>query len=197
MSKTIWKNHLGQEVPFSYVPPIDKKKDRIAQSLVKKATELSLKLAQYKYDLLEKCDDLYEEMKADASVTTGSKGNYTITSFDKSLKIEVNVSERIEFDDKIIFAQEKINEFLSTKTKDADADLAEIVNNAFQSSKGQLDHKRVLSLFAYKIKHPIWLEAMELIKQSIQRNNSKRYVRIWQKDDAGQYQSIDLNFSNI
>lgn len=197
MSKTIWKNHLDQEVPVAYITTIDKKKDRTSRSLITKANRLNKQLSAFKNELLEKCDALYEEMKADANITTGKKGNYTITSFDKSVKLEINVSERVEFDDRINFAQDKINEFMTIKTKDTDADLTELVTHAFQSSNGKLDSKRILSLFSLKIKHPLWKEAMDLIKQSIQRNNSKRYVRIWEKNTSGEYKAIDLNFSSL
>ena len=60
-----------------------------------------------------------------------------------------------------------------------------------------MDVKRILGLFRLKINHPTWMEAMELIKQSINRNNSKRYARVWEKDKNGEYRNIELNSSSI
>lgn len=197
MAKT-WVNHKGDKVPYQYVPGLDKKKERFAVKALKNAQKLEENLTRFKKQLITEADKLFAEMMKEANLKpTDRKGNYSITSFDKSVKIEVNVQNKVEFDDNINFAQEKINDYLETKMQGADEELSVLVNNAFKTTKGNLDTKRILSLFSLNIKHPIWLEAMELIKKSIQTNNSKRYVRIWHKNDEGEYESIDLNFSSI
>lgn len=197
MATKIWKNHNGEVVPAQYVPAIDKKKEKIAEKYYSKASKISEALDKLKSELLAECDAIYEEMCEAENVRTGNKGNYTVQSFDKSIKIEVNVQKRIEFDDKINLAQEKINQFLTEKSSGVDADLQLLINSAFQSSKGRLDTKRILGLFKHNIKHKTWLEAMELIKKSIDTNTSKRYVRIFAKDTSGEYKSVELNFSSL
>lgn len=197
MAKKVWKNHNGMEVPAAYVPKEDKERERIVSKCIKDAKILHDRLDYFKTMLLVECDAFYEELLAKNNVKSQGKGNYSLTSFDKLLKIEVNVSERIEFDDNIQVAHAKIKEYLDEITKDSNTDIQQIVNTAFQTSKGKMDVKRVLGLFELHISHPKWREAMELIKGSISRNNSKRYVRIWEKDANGEYQNIDLNFSSI
>ena len=198
MASKIWRDHLDREVPATYVPKIDKKKEKVALRYLKKAKYIHNKLEEFKAALLEDCDELYELMLEEAEIDENKrKGNYTVTSFDKSVKIEVNVQERIEFDDHINMAQKKINQFLEEKTKGVDHDLAVLVNDAFKTSNGRLDTKRILGLFKLQIKGKLWEEAMELVKKSINRNNSKRYVRIFEKDIEGEYQNIELNFSSI
>ena len=190
-------NHLGETVPVKYIPKIDLYKDKIAKRKLKEATAIADKLAEFKVGLLAECDAIFEQMKDDADVRTGTKGNYSITSFDKSVKIEISVQERIEFGDEINLAQAKIQQFLTEKTKGIDSDLSQIINQAFQTNRGRLDTKRVLGLFSLKIEHKTWREAMELLKKSINRNSAKRYVRISQKDAEGKIQYITLDFSAI
>lgn len=193
-----WRNHKGQAVPTAYIPVIDKKKDRVARKIVKKALWYNNKIRDFKQDLLSSCDEIHNEILAKANIDqTDIKGNYTITSFDKSIKIEISVSEKIDFDERVELAQIKINEYIQSKTKDVDHDLLELINSAFSTSKGRLDTKRILGLFALKITAKKWLEAMDLIKLSISRNTSKRYVRMYEKNAEGVYVSIDLNFSSI
>lgn len=192
-----WINHLGQEVPATYVPKIDKQKERTALKFAKQADTLNARLKKFKTELIQECDKIYNEMCADADITVGEKGNYSITSFDKEIKIEISIQERIEFNDKINLAQAKINEFLTEKTAGVDRDIQLLINSAFQTTKGRLDTKRILGLFKLNIRAKKWNDAMELIKQSIERNTSRRYIRIWRKDNAGTYQGIDLNFSSI
>ncbi len=193
-----WINHKGEKVPAPYVPAIDKKKERYTNKMLKEAEKLEKKLMQLKSDILTRGDELYAEILRDAKIkATERKGNYSLFSFDKSVKIEISVQNRIEFNDNINFAQEKINEFLEKKSKGSDMELMELVNNAFKTKKGRLDSKRILSLFGLNIKNKIWLEAMELIKKSIETNNSKRYVNIWKRDAEGEYKSVQLNFSSV
>jgi hypothetical protein len=193
----IWTNHKGETVPAKYVPKMDKLKERTAIKLHKQALDLNKRLTAFKKNLIDECDAIYEQMLKDAKIPTGKKGNYSITTFDKSIKIEVAVQEKIEFNDNINLAQAKIEAFLEEKTAGIDHDLHTLVNSAFQTNKGRLDTKRILGLFSLEIKHPTWLEAMELVKKSIDRNYSKRYMRVFQRDAEGQYHNIDLNLSSI
>ena len=112
-------------------------------------------------------------------------------------KVQKNVSDRIEFDENINFAQQKLSEFIAAKTDGADQELRELVNSAFTTTRGRLDTKRIMSLFSLKINHPLWNEAMELIKRSISVNNTVRYLTLWVRNDYGRYEQINLNFSNI
>ncbi|MBE9469003.1 MAG: DUF3164 family protein [Bacteroidetes bacterium] len=196
--KKEWTNHKGEKVPAVYVPAIDKKKERYTFKMLKEAEKLENRLRQLKLDILTQGDELYAEILRDAKIkATERKGNYSLYSFDKAVKIEISVQNRVEFNDNINLAQEKINEFLEQKSKSSDMELMELVNNAFKTKKGRLDSKRILSLFGLNIKNKTWVEAMELIKKSIETNNSKRYVNVWKRDAEGEYKAVQLNFSAV
>ena len=156
-------------------------------------------MAEFKALAFADVDKIYGEMLKDANIEPGKrKGNFTLSNFDKSAKIEINISDRIEFDENIEFAQLKINEFLAIKTGNSDPEIVELINNAFKTSKGRLDSKRILSLFSYKITNPLWVEAMELIKKSITTNSSVRYMAFYYKPENGEkYELLNLNFSNL
>ncbi|HZK06970.1 MAG TPA: DUF3164 family protein [Bacteroidales bacterium] len=197
MAKKQWIDLNGNEVPAQYVPKLDKDRERITLKHLKRAKKLSEQLERFKEELLADCDAVYEKMLADNNVPGNSKGGFSISTFDRDAKIEISVQERIEFDDLISVAHEKIKLYLEEKTQGVDHDLQQIINQAFETRKGRMDVKRILGLFRLKINHPTWMEAMELIKQSINRNNSKRYARVWEKDKNGEYRNIELNFSSI
>jgi hypothetical protein len=197
MAKTKWIDPTGQEIPAQYVPKLDKMRDRTARRILKKAEDLSERMAAFKEEAVTAADAVYDAMLEENKIRKNSKGGYTITSFDKTIKIELSIQERIEFDDLIQVAQEKINEFLAEKTGGVDEDLRQIINLAFKTSKGQMDVKRVLSLFKLNIHHKKWLEAMDILKKSITRNITKRYMRVWKKDAAGEYKAVELNFSAL
>lgn len=193
-----WMNHKSMEVPREYVSKFDRKKELTLGALLKKAEKISDLLMAFKVESFDLADELYHQMMMEANITaTERKGNYTLFSFDKSVKLEVNVSDRIEFDENINFAQLKLNEFITAKTEGSDMELRELINNAFTTSKGRLDTKRILGLFSLKINHPLWVEAMELIKKAISINNTVRYLTISTRDAMGHYNQVNLNFSNI
>ena len=197
MAKKQWIDLNGNEVPAQYVPRLDKERERITLKYLAKAKKLSEQLEQFKTDLLNDCDAIYNQMLEENNVPGNSKGGFSVSTFDRSAKIEISVQERIEFDDLISVAHEKIKQYLEEKTQNVDHDLVQIINQAFETRKGRMDVKRILGLFRLQINHPLWIDAMELIKRSITRNNSKRYARVWEKDDNGEYRNVELNFSAI
>jgi len=194
-----WIDHKGQEVPAKYVDNYTKSKEKVIEKIFAEAEKLNKLLYNFKMGSFIQCDQLYEQMFAINNVEKrqDAKGNYTLYTFDKSIKIEVSVQDIIDFDDRIQLAQEKINQFLEMKTAGADQDLSLLVNNAFKTTKGRLDKARVFSLFSLNITHPIWSEAIELIKKSITTNSTRRYISVSKRDEMGKYNIINLNISSI
>lgn len=193
-----WVNHKGEVVPEKYISGYDKKKEKALAKLLKEAEAVSEKLADLKKRMFEENDSLEElDYKEHNMVKPDTKGNRTMYSFDKRIKFSMKVQDVIEFDDRITMAQQKINEFLESKNDGADEDLMLLVNNAFKTTKGRLDKSRIFSLFGLAIKNETWKEAMELIKQSINTNHTRRYSTIAVRDESGNYKEIPLNISSI
>ena len=193
----MWINHKGESVPDKYVDFYDKKKEKIINQMVARANKLNEVLEEYKKLIFEKADGLFDDMFKAHNMEKTTQRNFTLYSFDKSLKIEISTQDIVDFDDRIQLAQAKINEFLELKTQGADPDLSIIINNAFKTSKGRLDKSRIFGLFSLKITHHLWNEAMDLIKQSITTNNTRRYATLWRRQQDGKYVQIQLNFSAL
>jgi hypothetical protein len=199
MSKTKWIDHNGQEVPAAYVPAIEKEKTRVVERHMARALKLEKALADFKSDLYQDCDALYDKMRLDANVATRSKkGGFTLTTFSKELKIEFSIDERITFDDHINLAQEKFFAYRDMKIeKTGDKEVSEMISHAFRVRKGKLDTASVLGLMSWNIKHALWQEGVELLKKAISRNVTKRYVQLYQRDAEGEYRTVILNISSI
>ena len=136
----------------------------------------------------------------DNLVKVDAKGNWSIYSFDRSLMLDVAVSTPVRFDDlTILAAQSILNEFLSETIESKLSYVKDFVRDAFSTSRGKLDTKKVVGLLKWqtKINSEKYDKACELIKKAIVRPDSKTYYRIFVKDGEGEYQCIDLNFSNI
>jgi len=194
MATKTWKDLNGNEVPAMYVPALDKARERVALKYMAKAKKLNAQLTKFKEELLVDCDAVYAAMLSENNVKPKGRGGFSVSTFDRSVKIEISIQDRIEFDDLITVAHEKIKQYLEKVTEGVNHDIQLLINQAFETRK---DVKRIMGLFSLKIKHPLWVEAMALIQKSIKRNDSKRYARIFKKDSNGEYKNVELNFSSI
>jgi len=195
--KEIWTDYQGNDVPVKYVSSYDKKKEKVINKIATEASKINEMLEDFKKRMFAECDKLFDEMFKANDLEKIAQKNYTLYSFDKSFKIEVTSQDVVDFDDRIQLAQAKINEYLKIKTDGADQELSILVNNAFKTKKGRLDKARIFGLFPLKINHLLWLEAMELIKNSIVTNYTRRYAVLYVRDDEGKYIQVQLNFSAI
>ncbi len=199
-SDSQWSDEKGITVPFNRTTKFERLSERKSGMLLTKAIRLHDRLYDLKQLVNDVCSEIYEEFMAANNNGKAGKGNFTWYNFDRSIKIEVSINDRIEFDDLHIKAcKSKLDEFLDKNVNSSDEFIKQLVLDAFETSRGNLDAKKVMSLLRYrhKIKSPLFSQAMELLEKSIRRPDSKKYFRIWAKDAEGKYQNVDLNFSSI
>lgn len=195
-----WYDEAGTRIPYNRTTPLERLMEIKASKLLKEAKKHNESLKQYKELISKESIEIFEKFMADKDITKERKGNFTWYNFDRSVKIEVNVNERITFDDMTITAaREKLDSFIEANVNGKVDFVKEMVNDAFKTSRGQLDSKKVMSLMKYrtKIKDELFQTALNLIEQAIRRPDSKIYYRISELDAEGKYQAIELNLSNI
>lgn len=195
-----WLDETGNLVPVEYISPGNRLKERHAGTLATEAKRLNKTLVEYKQNVDKLCKEVHVKMCEELKSNPDTKGNYTWFNFDRSIKVEVSVSERIDFDDLTIKAsKEKLDEFLNQSLDAKQEFVKELVTEAFSTSRGKLDAKKVMSLLKWRVRivNPLFQEALNLLEASIRRPDSKVYFRISEKLDNNEYQIIDLNFSSI
>ncbi|MDP2723174.1 MAG: DUF3164 family protein [Bacteroidales bacterium] len=200
----IWKDESGITIPANRVTNSEKTRERAADKLLKNAHFINDKLARFKMEFSETVAQVYNEVMAENGVDISErKGNFTFYNFDRSIKLETDINERIDFDDAMIaVAKEHFDNFLSNGTGSVDAMIRELIMNAFSTSRGKLDVKKLLGLLKYRtripeIKYPEFHLALNAIEKGIRRVDSKTYHRISMRGSDGKYMPIDLNFSSI
>lgn len=196
-----WVDNKGISVPYSRVTGTERLKEKQAYKIATEASKINTSLKQFR-DLIETASqDIYERiLKENNAEVKDRKGNFTWFNFDRSIKIEVAISERVTFKTpEIDLAKEKLDAFITANLNGVDALIQELVNDAFQNTKGALDAKKVLSLLKYrtKIKAQDFQDALDLIEKSIERSHSRKYCRVWVMAANGEYENIELNFSSI
>lgn len=183
-------------MPSAYVSKLDKRKDALAQRIIKKAEKIEQQLAELKAEIFEQGDQLWKDMQDAADVRTGEK-SYTINSFDGATKITVDQKMAIRFNDNITLAKEAFFQYVDSQITEGQEDLSKLIRNAFETKRGQLDSKRIMSLFGIDIQHKKWLKAIDLLKASIVKDISKRYISVQRRNEKGDYETVGLNISSI
>ncbi|MGN6601210.1 MAG: DUF3164 family protein [Ginsengibacter sp.] len=195
-----WVDETGVPVPFNRLSKLEKLREQATGFIIKDALKLNKSLVEFKTKIEGYVDSILQEQYKDKKLPKNYKGNFLFYNFDRSIKVEVNVNETIQFDDALIAtARECLDEFIAKNVTGTDDVIRSLINSAFHNTKGGLDSKRVLSLRKYKskIKAAKFHEALDLIDQSMTVATSRNYIRVAAKDSNGAYQYINLNFSSI
>ncbi len=196
-----WIDEQGHKVPAIHVGKHLKLAEQGAAKLLKEAIFISKRMNAYKLLIDEISNSVIEATaKSFKGRKPTEKGNYTWFNFDRSVKIEVSISDRIVFDDILIqMCKEKLFAYIDKTLTSNEIFIKSIVQNAFATSKGKLDANKVINLTRYRkdIEHEDFQEALNLLESSIRRPSSTKYFKIYERNADGSYQFINLNFSSI
>lgn len=196
----VWKDESGTDVPVEYVSPGMRLKERNAYIIARESKAINKRLRNFKQLVERLSDDVYRKAMEEFKAKSDGKGNFTWFNFDRSIKIEVSISDRIDFDDLAIKAsKEKLDNFLTENLISNMEFIKDLVIDAFSTSRGKIDAKKVFQLMKYrtKIHHPLFQEAINILSEGIRRPGSKTYFRIWEREADGSYKLIELNFSAL
>lgn len=196
-----WKNKKGDLIHKDNVPHEEKLKSEIVHKLAGRAERAAGILTSFKETVTSDIGNFMDMMrdKHKINIMKGTKGNVTLQSFDGLAKVQIAVQTYIDFDEKLTLAKEKLDEFFIEKTEDADPEIKTLIMKVFEvDQKGKLNAKQILSLKSYKIQHPKWIEAMNLIDDAVEIVGSKSYIRFYKRESVDeQFEIISLDFAAI
>jgi hypothetical protein len=106
--------------------------------------------------------------------------------------------DSITFDERLQVAKALIDKCIKKWSDGADANLLALVNDAFQVDKtGNVSIRRVLGLRSLDIDDRDWKKAMDAISESVQVVGSKSYLRVYERNEAGDYLPISLDVAGV
>ncbi len=193
------ENAKGHLIPISKVKPIDKLRDEVVKDMIAIAIKQRADMRLAKNKLFDTFNDFVALSAQEYDVQMGGKkGNTSLLSFDGKYKIQLAVAENTVFDERLQVAKHLIDECLTDWTKDSNDNIKALINQAFQVDKeGKVSTSRVLALRSLDINDAKWDRAMDAISDAIQVTDTKEYIRFYERDDAGAYHQISLDFSNV
>jgi len=193
------RNALGHLVPLESIKEIDIARDEFVKSVIAKARDMEARLASLKTEIAGDMQAFLELSAEKYGVDLGGeRGNLSLASYDGRYKVMRAVSERLDFDERLQAAKALIDECLREWSRNAGPELRTLVESAFQvDKKGKINARRILSLRSLKIDHPPWKRAMEAIGDAITVVGSCTYYRVYERDEAGNYVQVTLDFSGV
>lgn len=194
-----WQDANGSLIPISKIKDIDKDRHNTVVELAEAAKSVSSTLLAFKLQAMQSIQEFIARSLEEYEVKTGgAKGNVTLISFDGRYKITRQMQDSIVFDERLQAAKALIDECIHAWAKGSNSNIKVLVNDAFQVDKaGAVNTSRVLGLRRLAIDDPTWTRAMAAISDSMRVSSSKAYVRFYERDEAGDYQPINLDVAGV
>lgn len=188
----------GALVPVETVKAADKLEDEAVRKIMAYARELSAQIGRFRGHTMTDLGELDAmlEQEYDARPRGGRKGNRTYQSFDGLLKVQVQVSDYVDFGPQLQVAKSLIDECLNEWSAESRPEIRAIITRAFNTDKeGQVNRSEIFMLLRLDIEDARWTEAMRAIREAMRVTGSKEYVRFYQRPtvtDRWEAVTIDL-----
>lgn len=199
-----WVDADGTAVPYKFIPAAERMKESIAGGILKEALKIEKCLFDFHAKLSADFNKVFNQMLEDFKLKYNKerkiKGAYTWFNFDKSIKIEASINDIIRWDEAMMHeAREQLDDYLNQNLTDSNELIRELAQAAFSNSKGMIDTGKVFQILKYedKIRHKSFQRACLLMRNAQSVVNSKKYMRVWVREDDGSYRNVNLNFSSL
>ena len=189
----------GNLVPLANIKEIDLLRDELVMEIAGKAHKVQQQMTAFKADSMADIA-AFVQLSADRYdvAVGGKKGNVTLHSFDGAYRVNLSMQDTLVFDEGLLAAKALIDECINEWTAGSRTELKTLINAAFQVDKeGNISTARVLGLRRLEIKDEKWQRAMEALSDSLQVHTSKQFVRVYKRDDAGEYQLVSLDIAKV
>lgn len=198
--KEFMVNAQGSYVPIENVKPVDKLRDDLVRSLMVKTKEVQKIIERHRFDCWDDIRAFLQLSAQEHGVEFGGKkGNITLLSYDGKYKVVIANQDYISFNEKLQIAKELIDECIKKWSSGASANLIALLNDAFKVDKqGKISTDKILGLRRLEINDATWNEAMKAIGDSVTIEDSKRYIRFYERRDSdGKYEHISLSPTSL
>jgi len=199
MEQRYMTDSQGRQVPVEHVSDLDKLRDQTVKSIASKALAQRDALSAFKAQLRDELLAFLDLSSGQyGKVYGGRKGNVTLMSYDGRYKLILAVNETIVFDERLQVAKAIIDDCIPRWSDGARSEIRALVNDAFYVDKaGNLNTARILGLRRLDIQDADWKKAMQAITDSIQVSGSKEYLRIYERDERGEYHQVALDVAAL
>ncbi|TAZ95930.1 DUF3164 family protein [Rhizobium ruizarguesonis] len=187
----------GNLVPLENVKAEHKLEDEIVRKITAFAEELSAQIARFRGHTMTDLGDLDALLAQEYGAKIGgAKGNRTYQTYDGLMKVQVQISDFVDFGPQLQVAKKLLDECLMEWSADSRPEIRAVITKAFNTEKeGQVNRSEIFMLLRLDIDDPRWQDAMRAIREAMRITGSKEYVRFYKRastSDGWQAITIDL-----
>ena len=189
----------GNEVPLGTISSIDLKRHETVSKLLTQAITLQEHIQKQKKSLLATIERfLTTAYEKNGLKYEGKKGNFTLFSFDQQLKVVFSVPEDVQFTEELQVALQAMRDCIKDWVADGKDELQFLLQDLMNVDRqGRINRYLVIRLLKIKSNDVRWQKAQRIIQDSMQVVKKRRYFRFYQKDERGNWNHINLNFSDL
>ncbi len=192
-------NSKGEKVHIDLIKKDEQMRDDLVNKLLDEATAFKGIMGEFRAKAESEVDKYFEELMEKYHIdpkAKSKKGNITLENFSSTAKVQIAISDKLQFDEKIQLAKMKFDEYFEQVTEGSSEEIKLLITKAFDVDKeGNVDVKKILELRSYNIRHPKWVEGVALIEESKKIVSSKSYIRFYKRespDKAWEHVSLDI-----
>ena len=198
--KQYMEDAKGSLTPVELIKPADKLQDETVRKIIGFASDLSDRIARFRGHSFTDLGELEALLAQEYELTKGgAKGNKTFMSFDGLMKVQVQVSDFVEFGPELQIAKALIDECLNEWSSEARPEIRAIVTRAFNTDReGQINKSELFMLMRLDIEDERWLKAVKAIRDAMRVVCSKQYVRFYQRTkQTDKWQAITIDLAKV
>lgn len=160
------------------------------------AKNLSNELAEFKKLSFDTMATIYQLLQEYSSRHADGKGNFRIEV--GNFRVSYKRQGKPTFDEKADQAEKHIIDFVNTKFA-KDPDTKDLIMSLLERKKGDLDINLIQKLYAMedRFADENWKKGIELLKESYHFSHSKDYIGFEERNDKGEWATINLQFSSL
>ena len=174
----------GKYVPVETVKPQHRLEDETVRKIVGFARDLSAQIGRFRGHTMTDLGEFDALLEQEYGAKRGGrKGNRTYQTLDGLLKVQVQVSDFIDFGPELQTAKSVIDECLNEWTAESRAEIRAVVTRAFDTDKaGKINRSEIFTLLRLDIEDPRWKRGQDAIRDAMRVVGSKEYVRFYERE---------------
>lgn len=177
------KDAKGRMVPVAAIKPVDLLMDQLTRELIEEARAVYALVSDFKARTFERVAEFRALVAQDFDAKVGGdKGNVQLLTFDGRQRVQVAVSDLIEFGPELEVAKGLIDEYLTELVTDSSVELRALVSQIFSvEKKGQINRSDLIMLTRMNVPDPRWIKAVAAIHEATRIVGSRVYARYYER----------------
>lgn len=178
----------------------EKERDYLVKSLCKGAMTLNDQLKAFSETGFMHLREHAEKLSQYGKMRKNSKGGFNLQTADGEYKIKYAYTSIADFDERANKAEELLKDFLQDFIKKKDKGAYYIIMSLMErNNRGQLEFSRIQKLYKFENDYndARWKEAIKLFKESFNVKGSKMQLYFYKRNQKGEFELINLNFSSL